>query len=73
MKKIQTIIALLCSAAISAQAQTSLKKLQAQMEVHLAKYEPMLETIHNCPVPTIAAVNGPAAGAGYAHCSVAAR
>ncbi|WP_298935681.1 enoyl-CoA hydratase-related protein [uncultured Ruegeria sp.] len=28
------------------------------------EYEPMLETIHNCPVPTIAAVNGPAAGAG---------
>jgi 2-(1,2-epoxy-1,2-dihydrophenyl)acetyl-CoA isomerase len=28
------------------------------------EYEPMLETIYNCPVPTIAAVNGPAAGAG---------
>ena len=28
------------------------------------EYEPMLDTIHNCPVPTIAAVNGPAAGAG---------
>lgn len=28
------------------------------------EYEPMLEAIHNCPVPTIAAVNGPAAGAG---------
>ena len=26
--------------------------------------EPMLETIYDCPVPTIAAVNGPAAGAG---------
>ncbi|WP_298848457.1 enoyl-CoA hydratase-related protein [uncultured Ruegeria sp.] len=28
------------------------------------EYEPMLEAIHSCPVPTIAAVNGPAAGAG---------
>ncbi|WP_146343964.1 enoyl-CoA hydratase-related protein [Phaeobacter marinintestinus] len=28
------------------------------------EYVPMLETITNCPVPTIAAVNGPAAGAG---------
>ncbi len=28
------------------------------------EYQPMLETIHDCPVPTIAAVNGPAAGAG---------
>ncbi len=28
------------------------------------EYEPMLETIYDCPVPTIAAVNGPAAGAG---------
>jgi 2-(1,2-epoxy-1,2-dihydrophenyl)acetyl-CoA isomerase len=28
------------------------------------EYEPMLQTIHDCPVPTIAAVNGPAAGAG---------
>jgi len=28
------------------------------------EYNPMLETIHACPVPTIAAVNGPAAGAG---------
>ncbi|WP_050603459.1 enoyl-CoA hydratase-related protein [Ruegeria sp. 6PALISEP08] len=28
------------------------------------EYEPMLEMIHSCPVPTIAAVNGPAAGAG---------
>ncbi len=28
------------------------------------EYEPMLETIHDCPVPTIAAVNGAAAGAG---------
>ncbi|WP_170427802.1 enoyl-CoA hydratase-related protein [Ruegeria arenilitoris] len=28
------------------------------------EYDPMLETIYDCPVPTIAAVNGPAAGAG---------
>ncbi|WP_170570106.1 enoyl-CoA hydratase-related protein [Ruegeria atlantica] len=28
------------------------------------EYEPMLETIYDCPVPTIAAVNGAAAGAG---------
>ncbi|SMO43363.1 enoyl-CoA hydratase-related protein [Ruegeria faecimaris] len=28
------------------------------------EYEPMLEAIYNCPVPTIAAVNGAAAGAG---------
>lgn len=28
------------------------------------EYEPMLRTIIDCPVPTIAAVNGPAAGAG---------
>lgn len=28
------------------------------------EYTPMLEAIYNCPVPTIAAVNGPAAGAG---------
>ncbi|WP_037307000.1 enoyl-CoA hydratase-related protein [Ruegeria halocynthiae] len=28
------------------------------------EYEPMLEAIYDCPVPTIAAVNGPAAGAG---------
>jgi 2-(1,2-epoxy-1,2-dihydrophenyl)acetyl-CoA isomerase len=28
------------------------------------EYGPMLEAIHNCPVPTISAVNGPAAGAG---------
>jgi 2-(1,2-epoxy-1,2-dihydrophenyl)acetyl-CoA isomerase len=28
------------------------------------EYEPMLNTIYDCPVPTIAAVNGPAAGAG---------
>ncbi|WP_170437438.1 enoyl-CoA hydratase-related protein [Ruegeria arenilitoris] len=28
------------------------------------EYEPMLEAVHDCPVPTIAAVNGPAAGAG---------
>ncbi|MFD3191390.1 enoyl-CoA hydratase-related protein [Sedimentitalea sp. HM32M-2] len=28
------------------------------------EYQPMLEAICNCPVPTIAAVNGPAAGAG---------
>jgi 2-(1,2-epoxy-1,2-dihydrophenyl)acetyl-CoA isomerase len=28
------------------------------------EYEPMLHAIYECPVPTIAAVNGPAAGAG---------
>ncbi|MEY8838780.1 enoyl-CoA hydratase-related protein [Cribrihabitans sp. XS_ASV171] len=28
------------------------------------EYEPMLASIYDCPVPTIAAVNGPAAGAG---------
>ena len=28
------------------------------------EYEPMLNAIYDCPVPTIAAVNGPAAGAG---------
>ncbi|MGB1236215.1 MAG: enoyl-CoA hydratase/isomerase family protein, partial [Planktomarina sp.] len=28
------------------------------------EYYPMLDAIVNCPVPTIAAVNGPAAGAG---------
>lgn len=28
------------------------------------EYEPMLHAIGNCPVPTISAVNGPAAGAG---------
>ena len=28
------------------------------------EYEPLLHAIYNCPVPTIAAVNGPAAGAG---------
>ena len=28
------------------------------------EYTPMLEAIYNCPVPTISAVNGPAAGAG---------
>ncbi len=28
------------------------------------EYEPMLESVFACPVPTIAAVNGPAAGAG---------
>jgi len=28
------------------------------------EYEPLLETIYECPIPTIAAVNGPAAGAG---------
>ncbi|MCB1339592.1 MAG: enoyl-CoA hydratase/isomerase family protein [Pseudooceanicola sp.] len=28
------------------------------------EYQPMLESIYDCPVPTIAAVNGPAAGAG---------
>ncbi len=28
------------------------------------EYQPMIETIVHCPIPTIAAVNGPAAGAG---------
>jgi 2-(1,2-epoxy-1,2-dihydrophenyl)acetyl-CoA isomerase len=28
------------------------------------EYEPMLNAIYDCPIPTIAAVNGPAAGAG---------
>lgn len=28
------------------------------------EYEPMLQAVYDCPVPTIAAVNGPAAGAG---------
>ena len=28
------------------------------------EYEPMLKAIYDCPIPTIAAVNGPAAGAG---------
>lgn len=28
------------------------------------EYEPMLKSIYDCPVPTLAAVNGPAAGAG---------
>lgn len=28
------------------------------------EYNPMLESVYDCPVPTIAAVNGPAAGAG---------
>lgn len=28
------------------------------------EYQPMLEAIYDCPIPTIAAVNGPAAGAG---------
>jgi 2-(1,2-epoxy-1,2-dihydrophenyl)acetyl-CoA isomerase len=28
------------------------------------EYEPMLREIYDCPIPTIAAVNGPAAGAG---------
>lgn len=28
------------------------------------EYHPMLRAIHDCPVPTMAAVNGPAAGAG---------
>jgi 2-(1,2-epoxy-1,2-dihydrophenyl)acetyl-CoA isomerase len=28
------------------------------------EYEPLLKAIYDCPVPTIAAVNGPAAGAG---------
>ncbi len=30
----------------------------------LEEYEPLLKAIYNCPIPTIAAVNGPAAGAG---------
>ena len=35
------------------------------MEQSLKKtYQPMLEAIFNCPIPTISAVNGPAAGAG---------
>lgn len=29
-----------------------------------AEYEPMLHAIYTCPIPTISAVNGPAAGAG---------
>ncbi|MEX0969218.1 MAG: enoyl-CoA hydratase-related protein [Paracoccaceae bacterium] len=28
------------------------------------EYEPLLRAIYNCPIPTISAVNGPAAGAG---------
>ena len=28
------------------------------------EYQPMIDAISNCPIPTIAAVNGPAAGAG---------
>jgi 2-(1,2-epoxy-1,2-dihydrophenyl)acetyl-CoA isomerase len=28
------------------------------------EYEPMLRAIYDCPIPTLAAVNGPAAGAG---------
>jgi 2-(1,2-epoxy-1,2-dihydrophenyl)acetyl-CoA isomerase len=28
------------------------------------EYEPMLKALYDCPIPTIAAVNGPAAGAG---------
>jgi 2-(1,2-epoxy-1,2-dihydrophenyl)acetyl-CoA isomerase len=28
------------------------------------EYEPLLRAIHECPIPTLAAVNGPAAGAG---------
>ena len=35
------------------------------MEQSLKKtYQPMLEAIFNCPIPTISAVNGPTAGAG---------
>jgi len=35
------------------------------LEATLRKeYEPMLRAIYDCPIPTIAAVNGPAAGAG---------
>ncbi len=33
-------------------------------EILRREYEPMLRAIHDCPIPTIAAVNGPAAGAG---------
>ncbi len=33
-------------------------------EILKREYEPMLRAIHDCPIPTIAAVNGPAAGAG---------
>ncbi len=33
-------------------------------EILTREYEPMLRAIHDCPIPTIAAVNGPAAGAG---------
>ncbi len=38
---------------------------QADLERVLRdEYEPMLRAIYDCPIPTIAAVNGPAAGAG---------
>jgi len=30
----------------------------------LEEYEPLLKAIYDCPIPTIAAINGPAAGAG---------
>jgi len=30
----------------------------------LEEYEPLLKAIYECPIPTIAAINGPAAGAG---------
>lgn len=33
-------------------------------QVLVDEYEPMLKAIYNCPIPTIAAVNGPAVGAG---------
>lgn len=43
------------------------RKTAADLDVErtlLEEYEPMLKAIYDCPIPTIAAVNGPAAGAG---------
>lgn len=43
------------------------RKNAADMDVErtlLEEYEPMLKAIYDCPIPTIAAVNGAAAGAG---------
>lgn len=43
------------------------RKNAADLDVErtlLEEYEPMLMAIYDCPIPTIAAVNGPAAGAG---------
>ena len=40
-----------------------LEGLEFERTLH-EEYEPMLQAIYECPVPTIAAVNGPAAGAG---------